>query len=89
MAEHHRRPVATAATNTRGFQVDQIGGVFTTPDRRRTGLGTAVMLALLRDIFHRKKQACLFVKTANVAALRLYERLGFSARGGYRISYYR
>ena len=89
VAEHHRRPVATAATNTRGFQVDQIGGVFTTPDRRRTGLGTAVMLALLRDIFHHKKQACLFVKTDNVAALRLYERLGFSARGGYRISYYR
>lgn len=89
VAEHRGRPVATAATNTRGFQVDQIGGVFTIPDCRRTGLGAAVMLALLRDIFHRKKQACLFVKTGNVAALRLYERLGFSARGGYRISYYR
>ena len=89
VAEHRGRPVATAATNTRGFQVDQIGGVFTIPDCRRTGLGAAVMLALLRDIFHRKKQVCLFVKTDNVAALRLYERLGFSARGGYRISYYR
>ena len=89
VAEHRGHPVATAATNTRGFQVDQIGGVFTIPDRRRTGLGTAVMLALLRDIFHHKNQACLFVKTDNVAALRLYERLGFSARGGYRISYYR
>ena len=89
VAEHRGRPVATAATNTRGFQVDQIGGVFTIPDRRRTGLGTAVMLALLRDIFHHKNQACLFVKTDNVAALRLYERLGFAARGGYRISYYR
>ncbi len=89
VAEHRGRPVATAATNTRGFQVDQIGGVFTTPDCRRTGLGATVVLALLRDIFHHKKQACLFVKTGNVAALRLYERLGFSARGGYRISYYR
>ena len=89
VAEHRGRPVATAATNTRGFQVDQIGGVFTIPDRRRTGLGTAVMLALLRDIFHQKEQACLFVKTGNVAAIRLYERFGFSSRGEYRITYYR
>lgn len=89
VAEHRGRPVATAATNTRGVRVDQIGGVFTTPSRRRTGLGTTVMLALLRGIFRDKEQACLFVKTGNAAALRLYERLGFAARGGYRISYYR
>lgn len=89
VAEHRGRPVATAATNTRGFQVDQIGGVFTAPDRRRIGLATAVMLALLRDIFRHKKQACLFVKTGNVTAIHLYERLGFTPRGGYRISYYR
>lgn len=89
VAEHRGRPVATAATNTRGVRVDQIGGVFTTPSRRRTGLGTTVMLALLRGIFRDKEQACLFVKTGNAAALRLYERLGFAARGDYRISYYR
>ncbi len=89
VAEHRGRPVATAATNTRGVRVDQIGGVFTAPGRRRAGLGTAVMQALLRDIFRDKEQACLFVKTGNSAALRLYERLGFAARGGYRISYYR
>lgn len=89
VAEHRGRPVATAATNTRGVRVDQVGGVFTTPSRRRTGLGTTVMLALLRGIFRDKEQACLFVKTGNAAALRLYERLGFAARGGYRISYYR
>ncbi len=89
VAEHRGRPVATAATNTRGFQVDQIGGVFTTPGHRGTGLGRAVMLALLGDIFRHKRQACLFVKTGNVTALRLYERLGFRSRGGYRISYYR
>ena len=89
VAEHQGRPVAKASTNTRGVQVDQIGGVFTTPARRRTGLATAVMLALLRDIFRHKKQACLFVKIGNLGALGMYERLGFVARGDYRISYYR
>lgn len=89
VAEHRGRPVATAATNQRGVRVDQIGGVFTAPERRRAGFGTVVMQALLRAIFRDKEQACLFVKTGNSAALRLYERLGFAARGGYRISYYR
>lgn len=89
VAEHRGRPVATAATNQRGVRVDQIGGVFTAPGCRRTGLGAVVMQALLRGVFRDKGQACLFVKTGNEAALRLYERLGFAARGGYRISYYR
>lgn len=89
VAEHRGRPVATAATNQRGVRVDQIGGVFTAPGCRRAGLGSVVMQALLRGIFRDKEQACLFVKTGNEAALRLYERLGFAARGGYRISYYR
>lgn len=88
VAEWRGDPVAIAATNARGIMVDQIGGVFTDLSRRRTGLGTAVMTALLQNIFLTKQQACLFVKTGNLAAIKLYKRLGFIARGGYIISYY-
>ena len=88
VAEDRKTPVAKASTNTRGVQVDQIGGVFTIPERRRTGLSTAVMVALLRDIFQNKRQACLFGKTGNTAARKMYEKIGFIARDSYRISYY-
>lgn len=85
----HGHPVAKAGTNARGFAVDQIGGVFTEAARRRRGYGGAVLSALLRDLFAAGKSAALFVKLDNTMAIRLYEDLGFVARDGYRICYYR
>ena len=82
-------PVAKAGTNARGFAVDQIGGVFTEAARRRRGYGGAVLSALLSDLFAAGRSATLFVKLKNTIAIRLYERLGFVARDGYRICYYR
>lgn len=82
-------PVAKAGTNARGFAVDQIGGVFTEPARRRCGYGGAVLTALLQELFAAGKSAALFVKPANATATRLYENLGFAARDRYRICYYR
>jgi len=82
------RPLAKAGTNARGFGADQIGGVFTVPAERGKGLARIVMAALLGAIFAEKPVACLFVKTANAPAIRLYERLGFATIGGYAISYY-
>ena len=82
-------PVAKAATNARGFGVDQIGGVFTEQRLRGRGYGAAVMTALLRTLFAAGKSATLFVKPDNPAAIRLYENLGFVTRDEYRICYYR
>jgi predicted GNAT family acetyltransferase len=88
VAEIRGKPVAKAGTNAQGFGADQIGGVFTVPRLRGTGLGRTVMTALLDDIGRTKTHACLFVKKENVAACRLYERLGFQTREDYRITYY-
>jgi GNAT superfamily N-acetyltransferase len=82
-------PVAKAATNARGFAVDQIGGVFTEQRLRGRGYGAAVMTILLRTLFAAGKSATLFVKPDNKAAIRLYENLGFATRDEYRICYYR
>ena len=81
-------PVSKAGTNARGFAVDQIGGVFTAPARRRCGYGGAVLTALLRELFAAGRSAALFVKPNNETAVRLYENLGFAARDDYRICYY-
>ena len=81
-------PVAKAATNARGFAVDQIGGVFTVPEARGTGMGKLVVSALLRRVLREKEEACLFVKKRNRPAIALYERLGFAPVTDYVISYY-
>ena len=81
------RIVAKAGTNARGLGVDQIGGVFTVPERRGRGAGLALMEALLGEIGAAGRGASLFVKPGNAAALALYRRLGFAETGAYRADY--
>jgi predicted GNAT family acetyltransferase len=88
VAEIRGVPVSKAATNARGYKVDQIGGVYTAPQERGKGLGKAVVAELLKDVFSAKQAACLFVKKHNRAAIALYERLGFEPVTDYVISYY-
>jgi ribosomal protein S18 acetylase RimI-like enzyme len=88
VAELDGVPVAKAATNARGFGVDQIGGVYTVPRNRSKGLGARVVAALLEAVFVDKTAACLFVKKKNRPAIALYDRLGFAPVTDYVISYY-
>jgi predicted GNAT family acetyltransferase len=80
--------VAKAATNARGFGVDQIGGVYTVPAHRGQGFGKLAVAALLKDVFAEKAAACLFVKKRNRSAIALYDRLGFRPVTDYAITYY-
>jgi predicted GNAT family N-acyltransferase len=89
MVEQNGKVVAKAGTNARGFETDQIGGVFTVESERNSGLAFRVMEELLRRIFSEKSTACLFVKKGNLPALSLYRKLGFRTMEGYQISYYR
>jgi hypothetical protein len=88
LAEQEGVPVAKAATNARGFTVDQVGGVYTVPELRGSGMAGAVVAALLKAVFAEKQTACLFVKKHNRPALALYERLGFTPVADYVISYF-
>jgi predicted GNAT family acetyltransferase len=88
VAECGGRPVAKAGTNARGYQVDQIGGVFTDKNFRSRGVGTHLMCVLLRYLKAEKSMASLYVKKDNPAASRLYQKLEFRPREAYRISYY-
>jgi GNAT superfamily N-acetyltransferase len=88
VAELDGVPVAKAATNARGFDVDQIGGVYTVPGERGKGIGAVVVGELLKALLAEKSSACLFVKKRNRPAIALYDRLGFEPVTDYVISYY-
>jgi ribosomal-protein-alanine N-acetyltransferase len=57
------------------------------PDRRRHGIATALIAALLREIGDVEAQVTLEVRASNTGAMALYERFGF-ASAGVRRRYY-
>ena len=89
VAEIERTPVGKANTNARGVFYDQIGGVFTERALRSRGIGTGLMLRLLKRIASEHKNASLFVKKDNAPAQTMYQNIGFAVESEFRISYYR
>lgn len=88
VALHNGTPVAMAGTNARGFDYDQVGGVYTAPAHRNRGVSRDLMRVLMRTARTDHKRLCLFVKPQNRAACTLYRNLGFTVRDGFAITYY-
>jgi ribosomal-protein-alanine N-acetyltransferase len=57
------------------------------PDRRRHGIATALLAALLGEVGDRDSQVTLEVRRSNAGAIALYERFGFRS-AGLRRRYY-
>jgi ribosomal-protein-alanine N-acetyltransferase len=57
------------------------------PDRRRHGIATALIAALLAEVGDRDSQVTLEVRRSNAGAIALYERFGFRS-AGVRRRYY-
>ena len=83
------RYIAKAGTNAQGFHWFQIGGVYTLPAYRNKGLAAAAVAHLINTHGAEAHGFALFVKTANTAALRVYEKLGFEQCGLFRMSYWK
>ncbi len=82
--EQDGRLVAIARGHLAGGWLS-VAGVWTRPEHRRQGLGTAVVLALARWAAHRDARWCqLQVETANVVAHAAYAALGFELHHRYR-----
>lgn len=74
------RLVATAGTHVLSptFGVAAVGNVFTHPDYRRQGYGTATTSAVVTELLERGiRDVVLNVGQDNAGAIRIYERLGF------------
>ncbi|MEL3913662.1 GNAT family N-acetyltransferase [Treponema pedis] len=82
------RFIAKAAINASGFFWNQIGGVYTLPEFRNKGIGSAAVFFLIKDCFSDKKSCALFVKIKNSPARKMYNKIGFTEYCDFRISYY-
>lgn len=88
LAHINGQPIGMAGTNARGFDYDQIGGVFTVGRYRNRGVSRALMARLARSAACAGRRLCLFVKPSNAAAIRIYQQMGFVRRDDFRITYY-
>jgi predicted GNAT family acetyltransferase len=81
------RLLAMAGLNAVYNRLGQVAGVYTVPDRRRSGLSRATMNALLADSahVHSLKRLILCTGEHNKPAQHLYATLGFSTIGHFAL----
>lgn len=87
-ARKGHQAIAKAGTNALGYNTAQLGGIYTLREKRNRGIAFRLLKALLDYLFTRVNTVCLFVKPANTAAITLYNNLGFTCSGQYRITYF-
>ena len=77
-----------ANTNAIGINWVQIGGVYTHPFYRRNGYALHLVYTICKRALKVNKKISLFVKEKNQAAIELYNKLGFTSVGLYKIVYF-
>jgi GNAT superfamily N-acetyltransferase len=81
--------VSMAELNAKAKDLGQVGGVYTTPNRRRQGLAKSVMHGLMRDArdLHKIRKLIIFTGETNLSARRLYESLNVNQVGYYALMF--
>ena len=88
VAELNRRLVGKINTSAESFTRYQIGGVYVHPDFRGLGIGVNMAMAFAQNLLNRGKGLSLFVKKRNIAACKVYHKIGFNVLADYMIIYY-
>ena len=65
-----------------------LGGVYTLPKYRNCGLAKALLNGVTQQFAARAKKCTLFVRTQNLAAIKVYEKTGFKKFCNFEIIYY-
>jgi uncharacterized protein len=87
VAELRGRLLSAASTSAEARAAAMIGGVWTAPDVRNRGLGTAVVAALCRDLVAERRRPYLFYQIGNAPAAAVYATVGFQVVGRWTIAY--
>lgn len=82
------RIVSKAYTNAIGKNWIQIGGVYTLFQFRKNGYAAHTVSTLCKRILQAHKNISLFVKTKNLPAQQLYQKIGFTFHSDYKIVYF-
>lgn len=85
---HGKTPVSKAGTNARGLYWDQLGGIYTAPGFRSNGIASALVAHVVRRRIREGRKTVLFVKTGNLSAKSVYEKVGFIRQNDFRIVYF-
>ena len=88
IAELDGHIVGKINTNAVTFTRYQVGGVYVLPEYRGLGIAQRMAGEFTSNLTAQGKGISLFVKKTNPAARHVYQRIGFSINGDYRISYY-
>ena len=74
--------------NAVSFTRYQVGGVYVLPEFRGQGIAGKMAWEFINSLINQGRGVTLFVKKANIPALKLYKSLGFTSCNNYRITYY-
>jgi len=88
VAELEGRLVGKINTNAISFTRCQIGGVYVHPDYRGLGIAGRMTFEFAESLRSQGRGVSLFVQKTNIAARRVYQRVGFEIQGDYRIDYF-
>ena len=62
-------------------QIWMIGGVYTAPDHRNKGYASLATSAVTKEALGKAEKAALFVRSDNLPAISLYEKIGYRKIG--------
>ncbi len=85
--DHEGHPAAFARRSGMTEHYACIGGMYTLPEYRRTGLGRKITAFLIREMLEERPAVHLIVDDDNEAAIALYRSLGFEEGGTCYMAY--
>ena len=62
-------------------QIWMIGGVYTAPDHRNKGYASLATSAVTKEALRKAEKAALFVRSDNLPAISVYEKIGYRKIG--------